>query len=504
MTILNKKYYNIFLQELTFYLLIIGLSLIPWMEFINSNYKELNNIVNDNFIYLIILYLSFVTLAYFLIKIIFKKKTNLYHVSILGISIWVFFQFNLIKSILFSLFAGTYIWHFSSELSLFLILSLILLFFILNNKNQGRYFIIFFLIFNFIYLNIILFPKLNSFYVDNKIKIQEKKSIKSSAQILKKPNVYFFLVDAMKPLNNFEDFYNVRLNDFKKLLKEYGYINYHNSKNSYKWTEPSMTAFFSLEENIYTEETKNLKKKDRKLKSHINKTFPTLLKKNYNPKLLKEFNELGYDFKWIGNYSQNCSQTNYRYCLNKKKKNYIDLYTLQAFLNKSPIIQILDNLLQLQFFQNHFDIKILHSDAIWEIDNFIISNKSYITEIGPTFYFIHEMEAHEPFFVDSECLNKRFPGNYNLDGYKNSYLCVVKKISKVIKTIDKFDPSSIVIFQSDHNWRMSTKSESEFGDRDNIFSLIKNNTICRKKIPDNPNNLNTITYFIDCLKDQNF
>ena len=92
MTILNKKYYNIFLQELTFYLLIIGLSLIPWMEFINSNYKELNNIVNDNFINLIILYILFVTLAYFFIKIIFKKKTNLYHVSILGISIWVFFN----------------------------------------------------------------------------------------------------------------------------------------------------------------------------------------------------------------------------------------------------------------------------------------------------------------------------------------------------------------------------------------------------------------------------
>ena len=112
------------------------------------------------------------------------------------------------------------------------------------------------------------------------------------------------------------------------------------------------------------------------------------------------------------------------------------------------------------------------------------------------------METHEPYFVDYNCNYKRFPGRYNLEGYKNSYLCVIKQISKLIKSIDKFDSNSIVIFQSDHSWIMSTRSESEYGNRNNIFSLIKNNKICTKSIPDNPNNLNTIKYFIDCLKDQ--
>ena len=50
---------------------------------------------------------------------------------------------------------------------------------------------------------------------------------------------------------------------------------------------------------------------------------------------------------------------------------------------------------------------------------------------------------------------------------------------------------------------MSTKSENEFGDRNNIFSLIKSNEICKKTIPDNPNNLNIVKYFVDCLKNQN-
>ena len=120
--------------------------------------------------------------------------------------------------------------------------------------------------------------------------------------------------------------------------------------------------------------------------------------------------------------------------------------------------------------------------------------------MDPTFFFIHEMEAHEPYFVDSNCKDKRFPGNYNLEGYKNSYLCVIKKFSKVIRTLEEFDPNSIVVFQSDHSWRMSTQSEDKFGKRNNIFNLIKNNAICDKPVPINPNNINIAKYLINCMK----
>jgi hypothetical protein len=241
---------------------------------------------------------------------------------------------------------------------------------------------------------------------------------------------------------------------------------------------------------------------DKRLKPHIYKTFPTFLKKEYQPKLLKELNQLGYSFKWVGNYSQNCSYTNFRYCLSNKKENFIDLYTLQAFLNKSPLVQIFDNLIQFEFIQNNFNLNILHSNAFWEIDNYITSNRDYLIDMEPTFFFIHDMETHEPYFVDSNCNSKRFPGKYNLEGYKNSYLCVIKRISNIIKTIDQLDTNAIVIFQSDHNWIMSTKSEEKYGERNNIFTLIKNNKICKKQIPNNPNNLNSIKYFIDCLKYQ--
>jgi hypothetical protein len=503
MTILKNKNYNVFLNEVLSLFLILIVSLIPWFEFINSNYKEIDEILNDNFILLICLYLLIVILIYFIIKFLLKNKTKIFYISLVGISIWIFFQFNLIKSSLNRIFSETFLWHFSSEISLFLvIISIIVSYIFLNRKNNFSFFVLFFLLFNFIFLSINLIPKLKSFYVDNKIRLKSDEITKVNFTNQNSPNIYYFLNDAMKPLNEFEDFYKIELNEFRNFYQALDYKYYENTSNLYNWTEPVMTAFFFLEENIYTPETQNLNNDDKRLKPHIFKTFPTFLKKEYQVKLLKELNQLGYRFKWVGNYSQNCSYTNFQYCLSNKKENFIDLYILQAFLNKSPLIQIFDNLIQIEFIQNNFNLNILHSNAFWEIDKYISSNKDYIENMEPTFFFIHDMEAHEPYFVDSNCDSKRFPGIYNLEGYKNSYLCVIKRMSKIIKTINKFDSDSIVIFHSDHSWRMSTQSEIKYGKRNNIFALIKNNKICKKQIPSNPNNVNSIKYFINCLKYQ--
>ena len=51
----------------------------------------------------------------------------------------------------------------------------------------------------------------------------------------------------MKPLNEFEDFYKIKLNDFRNIYKKYNYVNYNNTTNLYNWTEPVMTGFFLLE-----------------------------------------------------------------------------------------------------------------------------------------------------------------------------------------------------------------------------------------------------------------
>ena len=47
---------------------------------------------------------------------------------------------------------------------------------------------------------------------------------------------------------------------------------------------------------------------------------------------------------------------------------------------------------------------------------------------------------------------------------------------------------------------MSLQSKKEYGDRKNIFNLIKDNVVCKNALPDNPNNVNITQYLLTCLK----
>ena len=140
-------------------------------------------------------------------------------------------------------------------------------------------------------------------------------------------------------------------------------------------------------------------------------------------------------------------------------------------------------------------------DAIGKLKKFLIPNKDYI-ETKSTFYFIHHMHPHWPYKHDEQCNYKYFPGNTNFEGYKNSYLCVIKNITNIIGIIDKLDKDAMVIFQSDHSWEMSRISEAKYGNRRQIFSLIKNNIQCGTSIPEALNNIQVTNYLIKCLKNK--
>ena len=91
MSILKIENFNKYLQKLILISILLSLSLIPWIEFINTNLSELDFIFNDNFAVLLVLYFLFV----FLIYLILNFLTNLEKYSLISffaISIWIFFQ----------------------------------------------------------------------------------------------------------------------------------------------------------------------------------------------------------------------------------------------------------------------------------------------------------------------------------------------------------------------------------------------------------------------------
>jgi hypothetical protein len=501
-SILKQFNLNRFFFETTSIISILLISLIPWLDFLNINQKEFDTIFNDSFFLLLYLYFLIIFILYLAFKFL-TKTSNTYAISLLGFSIWLFFQYNFIEK-KFSLFLGDIIEfknkNYSSETTfIFILFIIIVLIFFLNKKKFLKTFVLFFLFFNFIYSNIIFIPSLVNFIYQSNFKISEKTlTSKNSINIINKPNIYFFIIDAMKPLNEFEDYYKEDLKSFKNFYNEKNYKYYENTKNLYRSTEYIMASFFRLSE-IPDQELNDSYKRS---KTYFNNTFPALLKSKLEPNLIKELNEMNYKFNWLGNVFANCSKINYKYCLNSKKETYIDIYLLQAFLNKTPFIQIFNIIADYEIIKKKFNLNNTQ-DSILELNKYLKSNKDIIGKEGSNFFFIHDIQTHEPHTVDSNCEYARYPGKYFV-AYRHSYLCSIKKISKVIETLSKYDPNSIVIFQSDHNWKMSLKSEEQYGRRENIFNLIKNNIACTNKLPDNPNNINILNYMLSCLKSDRY
>ena len=59
---------------------------------------------------------------------------------------------------------------------------------------------------------------------------QEKSSIKSG---IKRPNIYFFILDGMMPLDEFENYYQKNLVKFKNFFVRNEYIYFNNTQNLY-------------------------------------------------------------------------------------------------------------------------------------------------------------------------------------------------------------------------------------------------------------------------------
>ncbi len=60
MFILKNFNYNKYFKEIVYVFLLLIISFIPWIEFMNSNFNEFEFIFNDNFFILINLYFAFI------------------------------------------------------------------------------------------------------------------------------------------------------------------------------------------------------------------------------------------------------------------------------------------------------------------------------------------------------------------------------------------------------------------------------------------------------------
>ena len=295
----------------------------------------------------------------------------------------------------------------------------------------------------------------------------------------------------MQPIKEFEEYYKIDLSNFLNELKNRKYVYFDDTLNLYSSTTYGLSAFFNLDKIISD---------DGKLKIKSSSHFPLVLKENKSSNLLNNLDNLGYDFRWVGNYFAYCPKFNLKYCLNQNQ-NTIDLYLNLSFFAKSPLIQLIQKFGKLfNFdFRNYLILKSLGGGGIFKLHDGMGRLTKYLDKIEninkPTFYFIHHMSPHHPYITAPDCTYKSYQGTKNYEGYKAAYLCTLKKISKTIKFLEKKDPNSFIIFQSDHSWEMAATPLEKKA----IFNLFRLNDKCEYNPNINLNNINMLRLILSCI-----
>lgn len=484
----NSKKFNYLILSLIIFSL-------PFLDFVNYNFDEKDTILQKSFYILIFSILIFILITTILINFFFKKIDFYDCLFISVVGFWILFKHSLVNDNLIAIKRINYLMvDFSSEISLILIIFIFLIFLIFYLKKSifiKRFiFIFFYLQFFLISFSLLQSNFTNSNFVMKNDNIN-KEILFSDLKNEKKPNIYFFILDAMQPIKGFENHYKVNLSPFLKELKNMDYVYIHDTLNFYGDTKNVLASLFNLDK-ILTD--------DGKSKFKTPSYFPIALKENKNSNLITILNNLGYDFKWAGNYFIYCPKFNLKYCLNKNQSN-IDLYLNLSFFAKSPLIQIIQKFgLFFNFdFKNYIFVESLGGGGLFKLHDGMGRLTQYLKDLEkidkPTFYFIHHMSPHHPYLTAPDCSYKSYSGTKNYEGYKAAYLCNLKKILKTVKFLEEKDPESFIVFQSDHNWEMSNTSL----EKRRIFNLFKVKNECEYNFNKNLNNVNMLRLILSCI-----
>ena len=476
-------------KDLKYTTLILIIFLLPFADFLKNNINEIDIILGKSFYFLIFTVLLFLIILASVINFFLKSKNFLKTFLIILIIYWLAFKHNFLKLIVESFLNKFFLFaiELGSEISLLILIVISIYASILIYKNNHFFkkfiFIFFYMSFFVSLLQVFTFNQKSNIDVSSKIDIVKFPDKLNN----KKENIYFFILDAMQPIKEFEKHYKLNTDDFLNYVENKNYKYIHKTINTYDNTTHSLSAFFYLGK-IFDEEGK-LKNKSKTL-------YPTLLRKNNEPDLLNNLDNLGYDFKWIGNFFALCPKFNLKYCLNKNENKVVDTYLYINFFRQSPLIQTIWSFGLI--FNFDFDRYIY-----FDVNNGMGRLTNYLKEDykinKPTFYFIHHMSPHWPYLTNEDCSYKNYSGKKNLEGYKSAYICNLKKIKETIQFLNKFDPDSTVIFQSDHNWTMSKNRQ----EKKMIFNLIKVDKECDVDSNINLNNVNVIRLILSCMTGNN-
>ena len=482
-----------------FFILSIFFLQIPFLEFINKNIKDLNQIL---------ITLTSIYFVALICGIIFSKILNF---TISRKFNDCFFSYTICFFIFFKWFDATLLFEqiiqsYSAHISLILILSIIIfLFYLILIKNKILIKSIFFTFFSayfiFLVLNILL--KSNFFITSEFSQKSLNENIVSNVRSNKKENIYYIVFDGMISSSRFENLFNSKDILSKSNLNTLSFKVFNDVYSSYFDTGLSIGSILNL--NYISEDYDEIK---------IKNLYPEKLSKSNlaekEPPLLKIIRENGYEFIWYSNSIASCRIINNDLCGEVSREffnKYLNVYVSTHFLRSSPIIAIMNKINPNVLIKMHDK----NNDALKDF----LDNNNYYKDDQKRFYLIHSMMPHSPFVYNYNCdlINNE---KKLTTGYKMNYLCALKRIKEFQNFIMSKDENAIVVIQADHGYYFKDKkvyhyrndegnyvkllyenNKNELLKNYQIFNMIKNNN-CVLPQSEILDNVNTIIFTINC------
>lgn len=516
--IINKIgffYKSLFLGLITFCLPIICFLSENNLKFLSS--EDLKLIILSELILLFLLVLTGAIIYKFFLKYLNKKLNIFFYLAIY----YIFLHFYKgIKSFLTKYINNDVnIENFlndNSELSLIFITIFFIIFVYVHlifenfSKFINRTFVL------IITLNIIYFqfPNFKNLFMDSQkslelndkyySKIDNELDFKKINNLKKINNVYYIILDGMMPLDLAEKQSIIKSEkNFIEKFKDKKFKYIKNSISTYNFTHTTLASIWNID---YLDENLSLDYNYEGFPKNLWKS----LKKEYLIPLEYILSKANVDFYWLGNVIMYCqdgknkslyNRDAYWKCIDESRTSTITQLASTRF-ETTPFNDIL-----IKFLNLNEKIRGEETKGQKNLSKYITRYHNKLNNENPRFIFIHNMSPHWPFSLNSDCSKRQYkewaPVINQYEGYKESYLCMLKEINMFIDFINQNDPESVVVIQADHGWNIRYEDykmkRNQVSERAQIFNLIKAPNKCFNYKARLKNNVNTIRFVLNCI-----
>ena len=233
-------------KNLKYIAFVVIIFLLPFTDFLKNNINEIDLILGKSFYFLILIVFFLLFILTYTINFFLKNKDFSKILLIVLVIYWIMFKHNSLKIILISIFDKFFLFatELNSEISLLLLIGLSIYSSRLIYRNSYFFKKFIYIFFYLSFLNSLF--HIFSFNHQSNINDPSKTDIVNFPDKLnnKKENIYFFIVDGMQPIKEFEKYYRLNEGDFLNYVKSKDYKYIHNTVNTYDNTTHSLSAFF--------------------------------------------------------------------------------------------------------------------------------------------------------------------------------------------------------------------------------------------------------------------